>query len=322
MGKKHHPRRGSLQFWPHARSSKHAPRVRSKVDSKDKKILGFLGYKVGMTHMLLKETNPNSHRKNMDVFTPVTVIECPPLKVYSVRYYTQDEEGALRLVSEVFSKKWNKELQRKIRGSKKEHSIPAHFDAVKVSVYTQPKLTGLGKKKPDMVEFAVGGKDLKEKSEFAQNLLDKEIKISDVFKELQFVDTHAVTKGKGFSGVVKKFGVKPLQHKAEKARRKVGTLGSWHPNKVLYSVAQSGKWGYHLRTEYNKVTLKIGTNPKDINPEGGFVRYGLVKSDYLLVKGSIAGATKRPIALSEAIRVKKKLYNKPISYISVESKQR
>src|SRR3989344_5300761 len=277
MGKKHHPRRGSLQFWPHARSSKHAPRVRSKVDSKDKKVLGFLGYKVGMTHMIQKETNPNSHRKNMDIFTPVTVIECPPLKIYSVRYYAQNEDGDLKLISELFSKKWDKELGRKIRGSKKDNKVPEHFDAIKVT---------------------------------------------DVFKETQYVDIHSVTKGKGFSGVVKKFGVKPLQHKAEKARRKVGTLGSWHPNKVLYSVAQCGKWGYHLRTEYNKTTLKIGTNPTDINPKGGFVRYGFVKSDYLLVKGSVAGATKRPIALSEAIRVKKKLHTKPISYISVESKQR
>src|SRR3989344_2912380 len=274
MGKKHHPSRGSLQFWPHARSSKHAPRVRSKVDSKDKKILGFLGYKVGMTHLLIKESNPNSHRKNMDIFTPVTVIECPPLKVYSVRYYAQQEDGELRLVSEVFSKKVDKELTRKIRVSKKEHNVPEHFDSLKVSVYTQPKLTGIGKKQPDLMEFSVGGKDLQEKSAFAQSLLDKEIKVSEVFKEVQFVDVHSVTKGKGFSGVVKKFGVKPLQHKAEKARRKVGTLGSWHPNKVQYTVAQSGKWGYHLRTEYNKTTVKIGNNPKEINPAGGFVHYG------------------------------------------------
>lgn len=258
----------------------------------------------------------------MDVFTPATVIECPPLRVYSVRYYAQQEDGELRLVSEVFSKKVDKELGRKIRVSTKDNKAPEHFDTLKVSVYTQPKLTGIGKKQPDLVEFGVGGKDLQEKSTFAQSLLDKEIKISDVFKETQFVDVHSVTKGKGFSGVVKKFGVKPLQHKAEKARRKVGTLGSWHPNKVLYSVAQSGKWGYHLRTEYNKTTLKIGSNPKDINPEGGFIRYGVVKNDYLLLKGSVAGPTKRPIALSEALRTKKKIQVRPISYISVESKQR
>ena len=322
MGHKHHPRRGSLQFWPHVRSSKHAARVRAWAASKDKKVLGFLGYKVGMTHLLIKESNMNSPRKQMDVFTPVTVIECPPLKIYSVRYYLQNEDGDLRLVSETFSKKVEKEFLRKARPSKKEHGVPQEFDLVKISAYSQPKLTGIGKKVPDLVEFAVGGKDLAEKASYAQSLLDKEIKVSDVFKEVQYVDVHSVTKGKGFSGVVAKFGVKKLQHKSEKGTRGIGTLGPWHPNRVAYSVAQAGKWGYHLRTEYNKVTLKIGTKPQEINPKGGFIRYGFVKNDYLLLKGSVGGASKRPITLSEAIRVKKKLHAMPITYTSLESKQR
>ncbi|MBI5797544.1 50S ribosomal protein L3 [Candidatus Woesearchaeota archaeon] len=322
MGHKHHPRRGSLQYWPHVRSSKHAPRIRSWTASKDKKLLGFLGYKVGMTHVLLKEINPNSPRKNMDVFTPVTVIECPPLKTYSVRYYTQNENGDLALTSEVFSKKTDKELTRKLKISKKDNKAPEQFDLVKVLLYSQPKLTGVRKKKPDMLEFGLGGKNLQEKSEFALSLLDKEIKISDVFKDGQFLDVHSVTKGKGFSGTNKKFGVKSLQHKSEKGTRGIGTLGPWHPNRVAYTVAQAGKWGYHLRTEYNKVAVKIGHNPKEINPKGGFINYGFVKSDFILVKGSLPGATKRPVGLSEAIRPKLKSQLKTVAYISVESKQR
>jgi len=321
MGHKHHPRRGSLQFWPHARSSKHAPKIRSWADSKEKKLLGFLGYKVGMTHVLLKETNNNSPRKNMEVFTPVTVVECPPLKVYSIRYYLQDEIQ-LKLVSEVFSKKVEKEFVRKTIASKKVNAVPEAFDEIKVTLYSQPKLAGIGKKKPDLVEFGIGGKDLKEKSEFAQSLLDKEIKVSDVFKATQFVDVHSVTKGKGFCGATKKFHPKRLQHKSEKGVRGIGTLGPWHPNKVLYTVAQAGKWGYHLRTEYNKLNLKISNNPKEINPKGGFINYGVVKSDYLLIKGSLPGATKRPVVITDAIRIKEKLYQSPITYISLESKQR
>ena len=119
MAKKHHPRRGSLQFWPRARSSKHAARVRSWPPSNDAKLLGFVGYKVGMTHLLVKDSNPNSPQKKMDVFRPVTVIECPPLKVYSVRYYASGEDDELRLVSEVFCEKTEKELARKTKPSKK-----------------------------------------------------------------------------------------------------------------------------------------------------------------------------------------------------------
>lgn len=290
---------------------------------KDKKVLGFLGYKAGMTHVLIKEANPNSHRKNMDVFTPVTVVECPPLKVYSVRYYAQDEDGFLRLVSEIFSKKVDKEFVRKTRHSPKENKSPEQFDHVKITLYSQPKLTGIGKKKPDIVEFSIGGKDLHEKAAFAQSLLDKELRVSEVFKEAQFVDVHSVTKGKGFSGANKKFpSIKRLQHKSEKGTRGIGTLGPWHPNKVAFTVAQAGKWGYHRRTEYNKITVKIGSKPEEINPKGGFVRYGFVKNDYLLIKGSLPGPAKRPVSISDAIRPKKKMYAQVSTYTSLESKQR
>tara|TARA_Y100000310_G_scaffold342215_1_gene444365 strand:- start:10506 stop:11474 length:969 start_codon:yes stop_codon:yes gene_type:complete len=322
MAKKHHPRRGSLQFWPHRRSRKHSARVRTWAEIKDAKALGFIGYKVGMTHVLVKDENPNSHRKDMQVFTPVTVLECPPLKVYGVRYYLQDEEGQSKVIAELRSKKTEKELVRKIKPAKKEHKIPESFDRVMLIVYTQPKLTGIGKKKPDMVELAVGGGSLEEQSTYAQSLLDTEIKLSDVIKAPQFIDVHAVTKGKGFSGVVKKFGVKLLNHKSEKTKRGIGTMGAWTPKSVSYTVAQCGKWGYHLRTEYNKVAMKIGDKPEEINPKGGFVRYGVVKNDYLLIKGSVPGAFKRPVTVTEAIRTKKKLHPVNITYTSLESKQR
>ena len=322
MPTKHHPHRGSLQFWPRARSSKHAARVRSWADFKENKLLGFVGYKAGMTHLLVKESNPNSHRKDFNIFTPVTVIECPPLKVYSVRYYREDEEGQPKVCSEVFSKKTNKELARKIIPAKKEGKVPEEFDRVRVVVYTQPKMTGIGKKVPDLVEVEVGGKNLQDKSTYAQSLLDKEIKVSEVFKDAQFVDVHSVTKGKGFCGTVKKFGVKRLQHKSEKKIRGIGTLGSWHPNKVKYTVAQAGKFGYHLRTEYNKTNVKVGDKPEEINPKGGFVRYGFLKNDYILIKGSVAGAAKRPITITEATRTKVKMYPHPVVYTSLETKQR
>jgi large subunit ribosomal protein L3 len=321
MPNKHHPKRGSLQFWPRARSKKHTARVRSWASTNDTKPLGFLGYKAGMTHVLVKETNSNSPRKGMEVFTPVTVIECPPMKVYSARYYANNEEGVLQVIAESFSKKVNKELARRQKACNKENKAPEQFDRVTLLVYTQPKLTGLGKKKPDMIEIEVGGKTLQEKSEYAQSQLDKEIKVSDVFRDHMFVDTHSVTKGKGFSGVVKKFGVKTLQHKSEKTKRGIGTMGAWTPKSVSYHICQPGKFGYHLRTEYNKATVKVGDKPEKINPKGGFLQYGFVKNDYVLIKGSIAGARKRPVTLTYATRIKKKIHNNEITYVSLESKQ-
>ncbi len=212
-------------------------------------------------------------------------------------------------------------MKRKVKASKKNNEVPENYDYLRLVVYSQPKLTCLGKKKPDMIEVNVGGSK-EEALAKAQELLDKEIRITDFIKENALVDVHGVTKGQGFSGVVKKFGVKTLQHKAEKTKRGIGTMGAWTTKKVQYTVAQPGKFGYHLRTEYNKKCLKISDNPEEINPKGGFVRVGEVKNDYLLIEGSVVGSRKRPITLTLPVRPRKKNIKKDITYVSLESRQR
>ena len=318
----HRPHRGSMQFWPRKRAKRVYARVHSWKETSEQKLLGFLGYKAGMTHILMKDTNPNSHTKNMQLATAVTIVECPPMKVYGVRFY-QDTVYGTKLVGEIRTKKVDKEFARKTKAGKKEGSKPEHFDDVRIIVYTQPKRTGIGKKKPELMEMAVGGKNAHDKAAFAESLLDKEIKINDVFKAGQLLDIHSVTKGKGFQGTVKRFGVGIRQHKAEKTKRGIGTLGSWTPKRVQYTVAQPGKMGNHLRTEFNKLSLKIGDKPEEVNPKGGFLHYGIVKNDYIIIKGSIPGSTKRAITLTEPMRIPKN--HKPIlieiSYVSTESKQ-
>ena len=54
-------------------------------------------------------------------------------------------------------------------------------------------------------------------------MLGKEIKVEDVFESGVSVDVHGITKGKGFQGTVKRFGVPIRQHKAEKTKRGIGT---------------------------------------------------------------------------------------------------
>ena len=86
----------------------------------------------------------------------------------------------------------------------------------------------------------------------------------------------------------------------------------------------AGQMGYHQRTEYNKKILKIGEAEKadEINPDGGFVKYGIVKNNYLLLKGSLPGPSKRLVMLRKAMRPHGKHDDAPqISYISTASKQ-
>jgi large subunit ribosomal protein L3 len=142
--------------------------------------------------------------------------------------------------------------------------------------------------------------------------------------EGELVDILAVTKGKGFQGPVKRFGIKILTRKNNKVKRAVACIGPWHPARVLYTVPRPGQLGFHQRTEYHKRIMVIGENEEEINPKGGFVRYGKVNGDYLLVLGSIPGPKNRLVRIRKTIRpVKAFTVKSPeITFISRESQQR
>ena len=118
--------------------------------------------------------------------------------------------------------------------------------------------------------------------------------------------------------------MKILTRKNSKARRVVACIGPWHPARVLYTVPRPGQMGYHQRTEYHKRIMVIGENEEEINPKGGFIRYGKVNGDYLLVLGSIPGPKNRLIRIRKTIRpVKSFMVKSPeITFISRESQQR
>ena len=319
------PRAGSMQFWPRKRAARIYPRVRKWPTDKVAKLLGFAGYKVGMTHIMVTDNIKNSLTKGEDRRFPVTIIECPPIKICSVRFYKKNFNG-LYVIGEVFSDKLDKEMVRKINIPKKVSKTfddYKEFEDVRVLVYTQPKMAKIGRKKPEVFEVGLGGtKD--EKLKFAKDNLGKEIDVSDVFSEGDQVDIHAVTKGKGFQGPVKRFGIKIRFHKGEKSLRNPGSLGGWKAQgHVMYRVAHAGKMGFHTRTEYNKLLIKIGKKPEEINPKGGFVNFGLVKSDYVLMKGSIGGASNRVVRMVKGIRPNKGIPKEApsINYVSLESRQ-
>jgi len=314
-----HPRRGSLQYWPRKRAKKAYARVRTWKNLAGNKLLGFVGYKAGMTHVMVRDNAPIARVKNQSISIPVTVIECPPLKVLSIRFYKQDENKDMKLISETFSKNIHKNVKRKTKISKKVKEEPKEFDDIKLVVHTQPWLAGINKKKPEIMELGISGKP-EEKLTLAKDLLEKEIKVKDIFKELQFIDTRSISKGKGFQGPVKRFGVKLLPHKSEKKKRGPGTLGPWHPHKISFRIAMAGQMGYNQRTELNKVILKINNKPEEVNPKGGFLHYGLVKNEYLLLKGSVPGTIKRAIILTEPTRQRKSPQYE-LQSVSISSKQ-
>ena len=319
------PRAGSLQFWPRKRAKREYARVRSYKKSKENKLLGVPGYKAGMTHVLHIDNRKASLTKGTEISCPVTIIECPNIKIASIRFYKDSPSTyGLKLMGEVFTEKLDKELSRKIKLPKKKNKNIddfKDFDEVRVNVYTQPKLTGIGKKKPEFFEMRIGG-NKEEQLKYATENLGKEVKITDVFRPGQQVDIHGVTKGKGYQGVVKRMGVGLRSHKSEKAIRGAVTAPEGI-SKIKYTAPMAGRMGYHLRTEFNKWLIKISEKPEEVNPKGGFINYGLVKNNYIIVKGSIPGPKKRIMIVTDPMRPNKLIPNSApdITHISLESKQ-
>ncbi len=197
-------------------------------------------------------------------------------------------------------------------------------DEIRVIMSTIPVLSGIGKKKPEIVEIKIGGgTSVEEQLDYAVGLLGKYVAVWDVFREGQFIDVIGVTKGKGFQGVVKRFGVKelPRWHKHRKGSRKIGSRSPGFG--TMSETPQAGQMGFHRRTEYNKRIIKIGKNGWEITPKGGFLGYGIVFGPYLMLHGSVIGVRKRLLVLREPIRPPewKPEAAPEIVYVSHESKQ-
>lgn len=297
------PRRGSLAYYPRKRAKRIYPAIARYPNTKELKPLAFACYKVGMVHVTLTDRRKGSPTFGQEIAVPATLLECPPLRVVGIRVYKQTIKG-LRVLTEVWSKDLPKELKRKVRVKPKERKSEYELNGagvLRLLVATQPRLAW-GKKKPELFEIEIGGESMEQKLDYAKNLLGKEIRISDVFRQGELADVIAITKGKGTAGPVKRFGVKIQPRKAKEKRRHVGTLGQERPGKVRWTLPMAGQLGFARRTEFNKRVLKIGETGKEITPKGGFVRYGVVNSNYVLLEGSVPGPKKRLIMLRSAIR--------------------
>jgi large subunit ribosomal protein L3 len=317
MAKLSRPRRGSLQYWPRKRSKKALPSVSwTKISSENnsKKLMGFIGYKVGMKSAYVKDLTSDSMTKNKRIAVPATIIECPAMKILSARFY---KYGIV--VNEVLALNPDKELKRKIKlpkkYSKKIDDIK-DYDDIRVIVYSAVKNTGI-KKSPDISEIALGG-SLEDKLNFVKEYLNKEIRINDIFDKMQLVDIRGVTKGKGLEGAVKRFGIGLRSHKAEKGRRRPGSLGPWHPARVTFRTPMAGQLGMFVRPVLNSKVIDISNiQEKNINPSSGFKNFGNIKTDYIILAGSVQGPPKRQIILTQPVRKTKKTEKKNYELIEL-----
>jgi len=284
-----------------------------------------------MTYVFAIEDRKRSPNFGKEVMKAATILEAPPLIVCGIRTYSHNPYG-LQQLTECWMKNPPEEMERtlvlpenfnteemlqKIADNQEQTSI------VRAIVATQPSQASLSKKKPEVTEIEIGGGTIPQQIEFAKSLIGKTVTAEEVFKSGQFIDIAAITTGKGWQGPVKRWGVTILQAKGRKTKRGIATLGPWNPHHLMYSIPRAGQMGYHQRIEYNKRILKMGKDGKDVNVKGGFLRYGNLKSSYIIIEGSVPGTEKRTIKLRVPARPPTQVIEAApqVTYISVESPQ-
>jgi large subunit ribosomal protein L3e len=297
----------------------------------------FLGYKVGMTHVVRDLDRPGSKFHKKEIVEAVTVLETPPVIVVGVVGYVETAQGlrslttvwAEHLSDEVkrrFYKNWYKAKKKaftryalKYADGQKEitkelERIKKFCSVVRVIVHTQISKIKIGQKKAHVMEIQLNGGSIADKVDWAVKHFEKAVPVSEVFEQDEMIDTIGITKGHGYEGVTHRWGTKKLPRKTHRGLRKVACIGAWHPSRVMYSVPRAGQDGYHHRTEVNKKIYRIGSGAdaanasteydltkKTVNPMGGWVRYGLVNEDFVMIKGCCVGVTKRVTVLRKSL---------------------
>jgi len=311
---------------------------KDKDTSKPCHLTAFRGYKAGMTHIVRGVDRPGALMHKREVVDAVSIVETPPMVVVGVVGYVETPRG-LKTLTTVFAEHLSDEFKRRCyknwfaskrkaytRYAKKYENGAKDIEAelerisnfcsvVRVIAHTQVKKLNLRIKKAHIMEIQInGGKDAAEKVAFAKSLFEKEVSIDSVFAKDELVDVLGVTKGKGYSGVTSRWGVTRLPRKTHRGLRKVACIGSWHPARVSTTVPRAGQQGYFHRTELNKKVYRIGKGgdekscqteadltEKSITPMGGFVHYGEVNEDWVMLKGAIVGVKKRPLVLRKSM---------------------
>ncbi len=324
MSKKTRPRKGSLQYWPRKRATKFLPSVNwfvLKGKSEKPGFLGFIAYKVGMASCVVKDSTEHSLTKNKRIIIPGTILETPAMKIFSVRFYKHNLPVNEIIIST------DKELKRKLKLPKQkqatEKEIEKKLDEIKdyndlrVVVYSIVKSTGI-KKTPDLTEIALGGtKD--EKLSIIKNFINKEITINDVSPIFgKLVDARGITKGYGNQGPVKRFGITLRFHKSEKGVRKVGSIAPWYPARLTFRTPMAGQTGFFTRLAYNKKIISSGKiSERDINPKQGWKNFGKIRTDYIILEGSVQGPKKRQMLLTQTLRPTRKQLKKNYELIEM-----
>ncbi|MBS1555324.1 MAG: 50S ribosomal protein L3 [Bacteroidota bacterium] len=208
---------------------------------------GIIGRKIGMTSVFGAD----------GASVAVTVIEAGPCVVTQVRSEEKDGYKAIQLAF----------------GEKKEKNTSAAMLGHFKKANTTPK--------KNLVEFRDFTSEFDGVAE-----LGKEIKVADVFAEGDFIDAVGTSKGKGFQGVVKRYGFAGVGGQTHGQHNRLRAPGSMGNASFAARVIKGKRLPGRMGSDRVKVTnLKV----VKIMPE----------QNLILVSGSIPGAKNSTIILQK-----------------------
>jgi large subunit ribosomal protein L3 len=189
------------------------------------------------------------------VSTPVTVIEVSPNRVSQLKSVDTDGYNAIQVT------------MGERKASRVSKSEAGHFSKAQAPV---------GR---DVCEFRVESLE-----EYA---LGSEIKL-DLFEAGQKIDVSGLTKGKGFAGVVKRYGFRggDATHGNSLSHRAPGSIGQCQtPDRVFKNKKMAGHMGDKQRTLQNLSVVRVDA-----------------ERNLLLVKGSVPGPTGSSVVVRPAVK--------------------
>lgn len=193
---------------------------------------GIIGRKIGFTQFFNEQGDVER----------VTVIQAGPVAVIGKR--TQDKDGYTALVLG-------------FGDAKEKHLNKAQLEVFKKAGQT-PKRT---------IKELRCGEDFAAKFEVGTT-----IKLSDVFTAGQLVDTQGKTRGRGFTGVMKRwnFAGFPRAHGTHEYQRHGGSIGTnMTPGRTLPNIKMGGHYGDETTSVLNLKIARIDAEKHLLMIEGG-----------------------------------------------------
>ncbi|WP_417551294.1 50S ribosomal protein L3 [Methylophaga sp.] len=189
------------------------------------------------------------------VSTPVTVIEVEPNRISQLKSVDTDGYNAIQVtVGE----------RKASRVTKPE---AGHFAKAQAAAGRE------------VCEFRVDSHD--------ELTVGSELKV-DIFEAGQKIDVSGLTKGKGFAGVVKRYGFRggDATHGNSLSHRAPGSIGQCQtPGRVFKGKKMAGHMGDKKRTLQNLSVVRVDA-----------------ERNLILVKGSVPGATGSNVVVSPAVK--------------------